>query len=107
LNVLIGTEEPKYLPFKRAPTEVDVIIHSVSLTVIPNKTRYLDEEVRKTFCVTYRFERARAKFLKPNEQDRKDKKATSIIFSIPETKINNFRSPKTPCISKYKKSTVM
>jgi len=106
LNTSIGPEEPKYLLFRRAPTDVDVIIHGVSLTAIPNNTKDLEDEVRKAFRVTHKFEIAGAKFLKPNQEDRKDKKATSIIVRIPETEIDNV-TPSVLFMGKFKTSAVM
>lgn len=106
LNSAIGSDEPKYLPFRRAPTDVDVIIHGVSLSAIPNNTKDLEEEVKQTFRVTHRIEVAGAKFLKPNEEDRKDKKATSIIVRIPETEVDKV-TPSVLFMGKYKKSAVM
>jgi len=106
LNGTIGPDEPRYLPFRRAPTDVDVIIHGVSLTAIPNNDKDLEEEVKKAFNVTHRFEIAGAKFLKPKEEDRKDKKATSIIIRVPEAEVDNV-TPSVLFMGKYKTSAVM
>ena len=76
---------------------MDVIIHGVSLAGIPNNPKDWEESFRKTFCVTHRLEIAGAKFLKPNEDNRKDKKTTSIIVRIPEAEIDKV----TPSVLLY------
>jgi len=101
-----GPDEPKYLLFRRVPTDVDVIIHGVSLTPIPNNDEDLEEEVKKAFKVTHKFEIAGAKFLKPKEKDRRDKKATSIIIWVPEVEVDNV-TPSVLFMGKYKTSAVM
>jgi len=101
LNGTINPDEPRYLLFRRAPTDVNVIIHRVSLTAIPNNDKDLEEEVKKAFNVTHKFEIAEAKFLKPKEEDRRDKKATSIIIRVPEAEVDNV-TPSVLFMRKYK-----
>ena len=105
LNGTIGPDKPRYLPFRRAPTNVDVISHGVSLTAIPKKDQDLEEEVKKAFNVTHKFEIAGAKFLKPKEEHRRDKKVTSIIIRVPEAVADNV-TPSVLFMGKYKTSAV-
>jgi len=106
LNGIIDPDEPKYLPFRRAPTDVDVIIYGVSLTAILNNNKDLEEEVKKTFRVTHKFEIAGAKFLKRKEEDRRDEKAISIIIRVPEPEVDNV-TLSVLFMRKYKTSAVM
>ena len=85
---------------------MDVIIHRVWLTAIPNNDKYLEAEVKTAFKVTHKFEIAGAKFLNPKEEDRRDKKATSIIIRVQETEVDNV-TPSVLFMGKYKTSALM
>jgi len=84
---------------------MDVIIHCVSMTGIPNNTKHVEEDSEKPSKL-HRFEKAEAKILKHNEEDRKENNATSTIVRIPETKINNV-TPSVLFLGKYKKSAII
>jgi len=56
--------------------------------------------------MSHKFEITGAKFLKPKEEDRRDKKATSIIIKVPEAEVDNV-TPSVLFMGKYKTSAVM
>jgi hypothetical protein len=106
LNKNLEADEPRYLPFRRAPTHVDVLVHGVSLFAIPNTNEELNEEVKEAFKITHSIDVVNAKFLKPNEEDRNQKRATSIIVRVPEGDAEKI-VPNVLFMGKYKQSAIM
>ena len=106
LNEANPEGEPAYLPFRRVPTDVNVLVHGIPLDAIPSDPTDLDTEIKLHFKESHRIDLTSAKFLKADPASREGKKATSIMLRLPEADAIKI-TPQVVIMGKMKESRVM
>ena len=107
LNGTIGENDPKYLTFRRVPTDANLLVHGVFFDSIPDNNTDLSAFVKKQFAMSYKVDVTSAKFLKTEPAvQTPEKKACSIIVRVPEADATKFE-PRFLFLGKYKEAKVM
>ena len=106
LNGALPDDEPEFLPFRQVPTDVDVLIHGITLAAVPEDPIELNNNIKEYFKDFHRIDVSSAKFLKANPESRIDKRATSIVVRLPEVDTAKV-TPHVVFMGKRKESRVM
>jgi len=107
LNGTLGEGEPKYMQFRRVPTDVSLMVHGIFYDTVPDNNVELDILIREQLMTAHKINLTSAKFLREEPRTKTpDKKATSIIIRLGEGDALKLE----PCfllMGKYKDARIM
>jgi len=91
LNGTVGEDKPQFLPFRRVPTDVSLMVYGILYDSVPDNNADLDTAVKEQFMKLYKVNVTLAKFLKEEPQSKTLKeRATSIIVRVWEAEATKF-----------------